>query len=170
LAVQPIIEFPDPRLRARAEPVAAFDAGLDLLVADLLDTLAATPGMALSAPQIGRSARVAVIGPADGCEPPAVYVNPELVARALPGFVEESCLSLPGVSASVWRATRVTVRARDRHGAAFERQLSGLPAVCMQHEIDHLDGKLFIDRLWLVQRLLVRRSLAALTRKDRTAA
>lgn len=169
MAVQPILEYPDPRLRARARPVAAFDAGLASLVDDLLDTLAATPGMALSAPQIGQGRRVAVIGSGEGGEPPAVYVNPELVTRSVPGFVEESCLSLPGVSASVWRATRVKVRARDRHGLAFERELAGLPAVCLQHEIDHLDGTLFIDRLWLVQKLLVRGSLAALTRKDRTA-
>ena len=168
MAVLPIVEYPDPRLRRRAEPVTAFDADLARLGDDLLDTLAATGGIALSAPQIGRPRRVVAIGAGGG--PPAIYVDPQIVARTAPGFVEESCLSVPGVVGSVWRATRVEVRARDRVGTVVEHGLAGLPAVAMQHEIDHLDGILFIDRLWLVQRLLVRSRLAALARRGPRAA
>jgi peptide deformylase len=165
MAVLPIVEYPDPRLRRRAEPVTAFDADLARLGDDLLDTLAATGGIALSAPQIGYARRVVAIGAGDG--PPAIYIDPQIVARSAPGLVEESCLSVPGVAGSVWRATRVEVRARDRVGTVVEHGLAGMAAVAMQHEIDHLDGILFIDRLWLVQRLLVRSRLAARARRSR---
>ena len=164
MAVRRILEYPDQRLRARAAPAARFDADLAHLAQDLLDTLAATAGVALSAPQIGRAVRMAVVAAGEEPGRPAVYVNPVIVTRAMPGLVEESCLSLPGIVGSVWRATRVTVRARDGSGAVFERRLEGLPAVCLQHEIDHLEGILFVDRLWLVQRLRVRARLAARVR------
>lgn len=164
-----IIEYPDPRLRRRAEPVAAFDADLARLIDDLLETLRATRGMALSAPQTGDPRRVAVIEPERGAASPAVYVNPEILTRAAPGFVEESCLSVPGVVGSVWRATKVRFRARDRFGGKLEGELDGLHAVCLQHEIDHLEGKLFIDRLWPVRRFLVRRRLDAQARQGKVA-
>lgn len=161
MAILPIIEYPDPRLRLRADPVTEFDADLAQLIDDLLETLSATKGIALSAPQTGDRRRVVVVGLTDGAAAPAVYINPEILARAAPGFVEESCLSVPGAVGSVWRATKVKVRARDRSGEPFERDLAGMHAVCMQHEIDHLEGKLFIDRLWLVRRLIVRSRLDA---------
>ena len=97
------------------------------------------------------------------------YVNPEILARAAPGFVQESCLSVPGIVGSVWRSTKVTVRARDRLGQPFERELEGMHAVCMQHEIDHLEGKLFIDRLWFFRRLLVRSRLDARVLHSKTS-
>ena len=167
MAVLPVIEYPDPRLRQRAAPVAAFDADLERLVGDLLETFSAAEGIALSAPQIGYRRRVVVISVADGA--PGLYVNPEILARAAPGFVEESCLSVPGVVGSVWRATKVKVRARDQFGEPFERDLEGMPAVCMQHETDHLEGRLFIDRLWPVRRLLVRSRLRALATRNKGA-
>ena len=170
MAVRPILEYPDERLRLRAEPAARCDADLARLAEDLLDTLAATAGVALSAPQIGRAVRMAVIAAGEEPGRPAVYVNPVIVARSLPGMVEESCLSLPGIVGSVWRATRVTVRAEDPAGVRFERRLEGLPAVCLQHEIDHLDGKLFIDRLWPLRRLLVRSRLNEMARRAKLAA
>jgi peptide deformylase len=169
MPIRPIIEYPDPRLRLRADPVTEFDANLAQLIDDLLETLKATKGIALSAPQTGDRRRVVVIDLAGGATAPAPYVNPEILARAAPGFVEESCLSVPGVVGSVWRATKVTVRASDRSGETFERELEGMHAVCMQHEIDHLEGKLFIDRLWLVRRLVVRSRLDARARRRKAS-
>ena len=153
---RPILAYPDPRLRERCAPVATFDTALARLVDDLFDTLYATSGIGLSAPQLGALQRVLVMDHSGSAEAPEVYVNPELLQRAAIGIVEESCLSVPGVTGNVFRATRVRVRAQDPTGATFERDLDGMPAVCLQHEIDHLDGKLFIDRLMPWRRLLFR--------------
>jgi peptide deformylase len=169
MSILPIIEYPDPRLRLRADPVAVFDASLARLIDDLVKTLKATNGIALSAPQVGDRRRVVVIDLTGGATAPALYVNPEILARAAPGFVEESCLSLPGIVGNVWRATKVTVRASDRSGDTFERDLEGMHAVCMQHEVDHLEGKLFIDRLWLVRRLVVRSQFDARARRRKAS-
>lgn len=167
MAVRPILTYPDPRLARRALPVTDHGAALAALVGDLVDTLAATGGIGLSAPQLGVSLRVAVTAPGGRGDALQVYIDPEIVDRAAPGLVEESCLSVPGVVGSVWRHTRIRVRARGPDGAPFERELEGMAAVCLQHELDHLDGVLFIDRLWLVKRLLVR---ARLDREARRAA
>jgi peptide deformylase len=167
VAVRPILTYPDPALRCRALPVGGQDASIDGIIGDLVDTLAATGGIGLSAPQLGIPLRIAVTEPSGGSEAPRVYVDPEILTRAAPGLVEESCLSVPGVVGSVWRHTRIRVRARGLDGGPFERDLEGMAAVCLQHELDHLDGVLFIDRLWLVKRLLVR---ARLDRRARQAA
>jgi len=153
---RPILEYPDPRLRQRSAPVSIFDDDLGRLVGDLFDTLYATSGIGLSAPQLGTLQRVLIMDHSGSASAPEVYVNPELLQRAAIGIVEESCLSVPGVTGNVFRATRVRVRAQDQRGAAFERELEGMPAVCLQHEIDHLEGKLFIDRLMPWRRLLIR--------------
>jgi peptide deformylase len=145
MALRPILEYPDPRLRERSNPVEAFDDALGGLIDDLIDTMRATDAVGISAPQIGVRQRVLVILSDD--ESPEVYVNPVIVDSAKPGFVEESCLSLPGVVGNVFRATRLRVQAYDRFGEVFERTLSMMPAVCLQHELDHLDGRLFSDRL-----------------------
>ncbi len=145
MAQRPILEYPDPRLRERSTPVEAFDDALGSLIDDLVDTMRATDGIGISAPQIDVRQRVLVIMGAD--ESPEVYVNPVIVGSAAPGFVEESCLSLPGVVGNVFRATQLRVQAHDRFGEAFEHTLSMMPAVCLQHELDHLDGRLFSDRL-----------------------
>lgn len=147
-----VLEYPDPRLRREASPVSVFDAGLSALVDDLLETLQATKAVALSAPQVDDARAVLVMNPGDGWAP-QVYVNPELLAKSAWGLVEESCLSLPGVVGNVVRATEVRVRAQDRDGQSFERDLSGLAAVCLQHEMDHLVGKLFVDRMTVFQKL-----------------
>jgi peptide deformylase len=159
MAQQTILEYPDPRLRQRCAAVASFDAELRQLVKDLLDTLHATSGIGLSAPQIGALHRVLVMDHSGDATAPEVYVNPLLLARSAIGIVEESCLSVPGVSGNVVRATRVRVQAQDQTGTSFERDVEGMPAVCLQHEIDHLDGKLFIDRLMPWRRLMLRFSL-----------
>jgi peptide deformylase len=150
-----ILEHPDPRLRRPSAPVTSFDATLGRLVDDLIETLHASGGIGLSAPQAGTLQRLAVADLSGDASDPQVYVNPVILARSAIGFVEESCLSVPGVVASVMRATQVRVRAQDRHGDLFERDLEGMHAVCLQHEIDHLDGRLFIDRLFFWQRFML---------------
>ncbi len=152
----PILEYPDPRLRLPSAPVTAFDGSLGRLIEDLLDTLAGTPSIALSAPQLDDRRRVLVIDPDGTRADPQIFVNPEILARSRPGIVEESCLSVPGVSGNVIRSTRLTVRAQDRTGAWLERDLESMAAVCLQHEVDHLDGTLFLDRLHPLRRLLFR--------------
>ena len=156
-----IIEFPDPRLRRQAARVTAFDESLNQLVDDLIETLSGTGSLALSAPQVGDLREVLVVDIPDDELRPRVYVNPEILGRSAWGLVEESCLSIPGIVGNVFRATQVRVRAQDRGGEVFERDLEGLNAVSLQHEMDHLAGKLFVDRLSVFRRLLLRRKLAA---------
>jgi len=166
MALLPILQYPDPRLRLRAAPVAAFDADLARLIDDLLETLYATQGIGLAAPQTGDRRQVVVTDLSGSASAPQVYVNPEILVSAVPGLVEESCLSVPGVVGNVVRATQVRVRARDRSGQAFERDLDGMHAVCLQHEMDHLEGKLFVDRLSLFRRLRARIGAAARARSS----
>ncbi|MDJ0868354.1 MAG: peptide deformylase [Myxococcota bacterium] len=168
MALRPILEYPDPRLRLRARPVDRFDAELDGLVEDLIETLYATKGIGLSAPQVDDRRRVLVMDLSGDASAPQVYVNPEIRSKSTPGLVEESCLSVPGVVANVVRATELKVRAQDRTGATFERELVAMEAVCLQHEIDHLDGKLFVDRLSLLRRLRIR-AAARSRRRDEAA-
>ena len=151
-----ILEYPDPRLRTPCAPVSRFDAELRRLIDDLADTLAAAGGIGLSAPQVGDLRRVSILNLAGDGAAPEVFVNPEILARRRWGLVEESCLSVPGVVGNVLRATRVRVRALDPTGEPFERELEDMHAVCLQHEADHLDGKLFLDRLSPIRRWRMR--------------
>ena len=151
-----ILEYPDPRLRLRSEPVAIFDENLGDLVDGLVETLHATKAIGLSAPQANVQLQVLVMDLSGNATEPQVYINPKILKRGALGLVEESCLSVPGVVAHVIRATQVRVRAQNRSGASFERDLEGMHAVCLQHEMDHLKGKLLVDRLSLFRRLRVR--------------
>jgi len=170
MARLPILEYPDPRLRLRSEPVHAFDVGLARLVEDLLDTLYSTTGIGLSAPQAGDQRQVLVMDLSGSASAPQVFINPEVLASTVPALVEESCLSVPGVVGNVVRATQVRVRAHDLSGDAFEKDLDGMHAVCLQHEMDHLTGKLFIDHLSLFRRLRVRVGAAARSRNGGASA
>ncbi len=154
-----VLEFPDPRLRTRASPVERFDAALGRLVDDLVETMYAANGIGLAATQVDVHRRVLVMDVSEGHDAPEAYVNPELLAREGLATGEEGCLSVPQVYEKVERAERVRVRAQDRHGAWFERDLEGLAAVCLQHEMDHLEGKLFVDYLSGLKRSLIRRKL-----------
>lgn len=156
MAQLPILEYPDPILRETALPVAEFDADLTALVSDLFDTLAVRGGLGLSAPQAGRLQRVLVVHVPDDPYGPMAYVNPEILKTAAPGLVEEGCMSVPGVLGNVIRSTQIRVRAQDPRGSWFERDLSGMHAVCVQHEIDHLEGRLFIDRLSWFRRMRIK--------------
>jgi peptide deformylase len=159
MALLPILEFPDPRLRTRAEPVQQFDAALRQLVADMLQTMYAAPGIGLAATQVDVHRRLLVMDVSAGHDQPQIYINPEIVTRDGVEVSEEGCLSVPNIFEQVERVARIQVRAQDEHGAPFERELTGLAAVCLQHEIDHLAGKLFVDYLSALKRERIRRKL-----------
>lgn len=151
-----ILEYPDPRLRIRSEPVTEFSDELGTLIDDLLETMYASKAIGLSAPQANDHREVLVMDLSGDASAPRVFINPEILSNTLPCLVEEGCVSLPGLTANVVRSSEVRVRAQDRTGETFECDLSQMEAVCLQHEMDHLVGKLFIDRLSWFQRLKIR--------------
>ncbi len=152
-----ILEAPDPRLRTVAEPVREFDAALARLIDDLIDTLRATHAVGLAATQVDVHRQIVVVDVSGDRSAPQVFINPRSLAQDTLAMVEESCLSVPGVVASVRRHARMHVAAVDRDGQPFERRLEGAAAVVLQHEMDHLRGVLFTDRLSFWRRLRARR-------------
>jgi peptide deformylase len=166
MALLQILEFPDPRLRTRAQPVTQVDASLRKLVDDLFETMYSAPGIGLAATQVNVPKRLLVIDISDRRDQPLVLINPDIVAREGVEETEEGCLSVPGVFDKVTRAEKILVRALDRDGKPFELEADGLLAVCIQHEIDHLDGKLFVDYLSELKRTRIRKKLEK-ERKDR---
>jgi peptide deformylase len=154
-----ILEFPDPRLRTRATPAARVDASLRELIDDMLETMYAANGIGLAATQVNVHQRVLVTDVSEGRNEPRVFINPEILTRDGTEVSQEGCLSVPGYYDEVERAERVRVRALDRDGKPFEEDLAGLLAICVQHEIDHLDGKLFVDYLSEMKRQRVRKKL-----------
>ncbi len=159
MALLQILEYPDPRLRTRAQPVQEFDAALAQLVADMLETMYAAPGIGLAATQVDVHRQLIVIDQSKEQNEPHVFINPEIREREGLAMSEEGCLSVPNIYEPVERAARVQVRARDAQGQPFERELDGLLSVCLQHEMDHLDGKLFVDYLSFLKRGRIRRRL-----------
>jgi peptide deformylase len=162
MAVRPILHYPDKRLRNPGKPVARFDAELRQLVDDMAETMYAAPGVGLAAPQIGVSLRLFVIDVAAGDDAPSqlrTFINPEIIERSGEVSYEEGCLSFPGVHEEIDRAERVKVRAQDIDGNSFELEADGLLAIAIQHENDHLDGTLMVDRLSLLRRRLVHRAM-----------
>lgn len=147
MALLPILEYPDPRLRKVAKPVTQFTPELVKLVRDMAETMYAAPGVGLAATQVDVHKRIIVIDTSDTKEDLLVLVNPEIVAAEGEAECEEGCLSVPGYYDKVTRAARITVRARNEHGEPIERTADGLLAVCIQHEMDHLLGKMFVDYL-----------------------
>src|SRR6202050_5100589 len=154
-----ILEFPDPRLRTRAEPVRVFDDALQRLVADMFETMYAAPGIGLAATQVNVHKALLVMDTSHEKNQPQVFINPEILARDGVEVSEEGCLSVPNIYEEVERSARVLVRAQQADGQWFERELSGLAAVCLQHEMDHLAGKLFVDYLSGLKRERIRRKL-----------
>ena len=159
MAFRTILEFPDPRLRTRAQPVTRFDAALGTLVDDLIETMYAAPGIGLAATQVDVHQRVIVIDVSAEHNQPLVLINPQILAREGEASTEEGCLSVPGIFDEVKRAAKIRLRAQDRSGAAFEADYDDILAVCIQHEIDHLDGKLFVDYLSDLKRERIRKKL-----------
>jgi peptide deformylase len=167
MALKTILEFPDPRLRTRAQPVVRFDASLHRLIEDMLETMYAAPGIGLAATQVDVHQRLIVIDVSETHNEPLVLINPQIIAQEGEASAEEGCLSVPGIFDAVKRAARIRVRAQDRTGQVFERDCDELLAVCVQHEMDHLDGKLFVDYLSNLKRDRIRKKLEK-ERKGRT--
>ena len=163
-----ILHFPDPRLRNRAEPVAEVDAEIRRLVDDMFETMYAAPGIGLAATQVNVARRVLVIDISEEGDEPRVFINPEILETSGTEAMQEGCLSVPGIYETVQRADRIRVRALDRDGQPFELEAEGLLAVCIQHEIDHLDGKLFVDYLSGLKRQRIRKKLEKERRHDGT--
>src|SRR6478672_1052591 len=163
MALLPILEFPDPRLRTKAVAVDAArltEPSFQQLFDDMFETMYEAPGIGLAASQVDVHQRFMVIDVTEDKSRPLVFVNPQITARAGEQVYQEGCLSVPGIFADVTRAERITVQALDRHGQAFELQADGLLAVCVQHEMDHLEGRLFVDYLSPLKREMVRKKLA----------
>ena len=166
MALLHILEYPDPRLKKVASPVTAFTPEIEKLVRDLADTMYAAPGVGLAATQVDVHKRVIVIDISDTRDELRVFINPEIVAAEGEAECEEGCLSVPGYYDKVTRAATVTVRAKDVRGEPFELTTDGLLAVCIQHEMDHLEGKVFVEKLSALKRA---RLLARLRKKQKLA-
>jgi peptide deformylase len=164
-----ILEFPDPRLRTVAQPVARFDADLRQLARDMLETMYAAPGIGLAASQVDRHIQVLVLDVSEEKNAPMTLVNPRILERRGSQTCQEGCLSVPGIFADVERADRIRVAAQGLDGQAFELEAEGLLAVCVQHEMDHLQGKLFVDYLSPLKRDMVRKKLEKQRRQAESA-
>jgi len=168
MTVLDILRYPDPRLHTVAKPVAVVDDAVRKLVADMADTMYEAPGIGLAATQVDVHLRVIVIDVSETRDDLKVFINPEIVASSSESKVyEEGCLSVPGIYDVVERPDRVTVKALDSSGKAFTTEADGVLAVCLQHEIDHLDGKVFVQYL---SRLKQSRIKSKLSKQERAAA
>jgi len=159
MALLPILEFPDPRLRTRAQPVAQVDDRIRQLIDDMFETMYAAPGIGLAATQVNVHQRLLVVDVSESRKEPLALINPEILARDGVEESEEGCLSVPGVYEKVTRADNIRVRALDRDGKPIEFEAHGLLAVCIQHEMDHLEGKLFVDYLSDLKRTRIRKKI-----------
>jgi peptide deformylase len=155
MSLLPILEFPDPRLRTQAQPVTVFDAALKTLVADMFETMYAAPGVGLAATQVDVHKQLLVADMSEDSDHPLVLINPRILEKDGEQVYQEGCLSFPGIFADVDRALRIRVAAQDADGKAFELEVEGPLAVCIQHEMDHLVGKLFVDYLSTLKRTLL---------------
>lgn len=166
MAVLKIIEYPDPRLRIKARPVTAVTAEHRLLADNMFETMYAAPGIGLAATQVDQHIRLLVLDISETRDQPWCLINPEIVSSDGSDVGEEGCLSVPGVNEPVERAARIRVRALDRNGKPFELDAEGMLAVCIQHEMDHLEGKLFVDYLSELKRSRLKKRAAKARRKD----
>ncbi|GAB3389925.1 peptide deformylase [Lysobacter fragariae] len=169
MALLPILEFPDPRLRTQAaavDPARIADPAFQQLLDDMFESMYDAPGIGLAASQVDVHQRFMVIDTSEEKNEPLVFINPVITARDGDQVYQEGCLSVPGIFADVTRSNQITVQALDRNGQPFEMHVDGLLAVCIQHEMDHLVGKLFVDYLSPLKREMVRKKLA----KQRRAA
>ena len=154
-----ILKFPDPRLRIKAKPVAEVDNAVRTLVDDLFETMYAAPGIGLAATQVDVHRQVIVVDVSEDQSRPLALINPKITRREGEETMEEGCLSVPGATEKVKRAERIRVEALDRDGKSFTFEADGLLAVCIQHECDHLLGKLFVDRISSIKRQRIRTKL-----------
>lgn len=166
MAVLKILEYPDPRLRLKAAPVPVVTDEIRQLAADMLETMYAAPGVGLAATQVDRHIRLIVLDLSETRDQPQVLINPELLSREGVANSDEGCLSVPGVTEGVDRAARIRFRAMDTEGKVIESDADGLQAVCIQHELDHLDGKLFVDYLSELKRQRLKKRAEKSRRRD----
>jgi len=159
MSILNILQFPDPGLRQKAAPVAVVDDNIRTLVDDMFETMYSAPGIGLAAVQVDTPKRVIVIDISEDKNQPRCFINPEIVERSGDEKMEEGCLSVPGIYEQVSRAKDITVRYLDRNGNTQELTVDGVLAVCIQHEIDHLDGKLFVDYLSEMKRNRIRKKM-----------
>jgi peptide deformylase len=160
MALLEILEFPDPRLRTTAKPVQLVDGGVRHLIDNMLETMYNAPGVGLAATQINVHLQVVVIDVSEDQSQPMVFINPEIaVLDELLCDYDEGCLSVPGFYETVTRPEHIRVKALDREGQPFEIEPEGLLAVCIQHEVDHLNGKLFVDHISNLKRDRIRKKL-----------
>jgi peptide deformylase len=159
MAILDILHFPDPRLRTIAQPVTEVDDVVRQVIDNMFDTMYSAPGIGLAATQVNVNKRIVVIDVSEDKEQPLCLINPEILDLSGVEEMEEGCLSVPGVYETVQRADRVLMQALDRDGRPFELETGGLLAVCIQHEIDHLNGKLFVDYLSQLKRTRIRKKL-----------
>lgn len=165
MTVHKVIFLPDPRLRAPTQTIEVFDDELRRLVDDMIETMYASDGIGLAAPQIGISKKIAVIDISKERNKPFCIINPEILEKEGEELMDEGCLSVPGAYDKAPRALKVKVRAFDRNGKSFEIEGDGLLAHCLQHEIDHLYGKLYVDYLSPLKRNLAMRKLEKVKRR-----
>jgi len=165
MAIRTILHFPDPRLRTVAKPVAEVDGTIKTLVEDMAETMYDAPGIGLAATQINVHQRVLIIDISPEKNDLHVFINPEILEKRGEEEMEEGCLSVPGIYETVRRADWVRVRALDETGQEFELEIDGLLAVCIQHEIDHLDGKVFVDYLSRLKQQRIQKKLEKQSRE-----
>ncbi len=170
MAILDILKFPDARLRNSAKLVDTVDKSVQKLADDMLETMYKAPGIGLAATQVGVARQVVVIDISEERDDPLVLINPEILQASGEEEMEEGCLSVPGYFDVVKRAEKITLKALDREGNEFVRDLDGLLAVCVQHEIDHLHGKLFVDYLSKLKRERIRKKLEKEARLEASAA
>lgn len=167
MAILEILEFPDTRLRTQAKPVDTVDDNIRQLITDMFDTMYAAPGIGLAATQVNHHVQVVVMDVSENRSSPLVFINPHItVLDDDQASYDEGCLSVPGFYETVSRPSHIKVRALDREGVPFEMQPEGLLAVCIQHECDHLNGRLFVDYLSSLKRGRIRQKLEKQHRQD----
>jgi peptide deformylase len=154
-----ILEIPDPRLRTVAKPVEAFDDELQRLIEDMTEPMYSADGIGLAATQVNVHKRLLILDVSEAQDTPRVYINPEILESEGTETCEEGCLSVPGIYAEVSRAERIRISAQNADGGFFEEDLDGMHAVCLQHEMDHLQGKLFVDYLSPLKQRMVTKKL-----------
>ena len=159
MAILDVLRFPDERLRTVAKPIAEVNAEVKQLIADMFETMRDEQGIGLAATQVDRHVRLVVMDVSEEQNEPRVFINPEIIAKEGSTISEEGCLSVPGNYAKVDRAEKVTVKALDGEGEPYELEADGLLAICIQHELDHLNGKLFVDYLSPLKRQRIRKKL-----------
>jgi len=166
MARLPILEYPDPRLRIRAERVTVVDDDVKRLIEDMFETMYTAPGIGLAATQVDVHKRIIVIDVSEGRDQPYCFINPEILSADGRESFEEGCLSVPGLYEFVERAERIKVRALDKNGEPFELEADGLLAQCIQHEMDHLEGKLFVDYLSPLKRERIKKRYLKKARRE----